>query len=57
LLEAKLETLRADIREGIDSGPSEPWDVEEILSEAKRQKADASHGTQPDLSAMGSCQS
>jgi Arc/MetJ-type ribon-helix-helix transcriptional regulator len=57
LLEAKLETLRADIREGIDSGPSEPWDVEEILSEAKRRKADASHGTQPDLSAMGSCQS
>jgi antitoxin ParD1/3/4 len=23
----RLEQLRADIREGIDSGPSEPWDA------------------------------
>jgi antitoxin ParD1/3/4 len=41
---AKLDALRADIQEGIDSGPSEAWDVEEILAEAKRRKAAASHG-------------
>jgi antitoxin ParD1/3/4 len=39
----KLEVLRADIQEGIDSGPSEPWDLEEILTEARRRKAAASH--------------
>ncbi len=36
---AKLDALRADIQEGIDSGPSEACDVEEILTEAKRRKA------------------
>jgi antitoxin ParD1/3/4 len=41
---AKLDALRADIQEGIDSGPSEAWDVEEILTEAQRRKAAASHG-------------
>lgn len=41
---AKLDALRDDIQEGIDSGPSEPWDVEEILTEARRRKAAASHG-------------
>ena len=25
-----LETLRKLIQEGLDSGPSEPWDVEEV---------------------------
>ena len=41
---AKLDALRADIQEGIESGPAEPWDVEEILTEAKRRQAAASHG-------------
>jgi antitoxin ParD1/3/4 len=41
---AKLDALRADIQEGIESGPAEPWDVEEIMTEARRRKAAASHG-------------
>jgi antitoxin ParD1/3/4 len=30
LLSAKLEQLRQDIREGLDSGPAAPWDPAEI---------------------------
>lgn len=31
----KLEALKAAIQEGIDSGPPEPWDIEEIIAKAK----------------------
>jgi antitoxin ParD1/3/4 len=38
---AKLQRLRADIREGLESGPATPWDVEEMKREGrKRQTAD-----------------
>jgi antitoxin ParD1/3/4 len=30
LLRAKHDQLREDVREGIESGPAEPWDPEEI---------------------------
>jgi Arc/MetJ-type ribon-helix-helix transcriptional regulator len=31
----KLAALRAAIREGLDSGPAEPYDIEAILAEAR----------------------
>jgi Arc/MetJ-type ribon-helix-helix transcriptional regulator len=31
----KLAALRAAIREGLDSGPAEPFDIEAILAEAR----------------------
>ncbi|MGO9807654.1 MAG: type II toxin-antitoxin system ParD family antitoxin [Rhodomicrobium sp.] len=31
----KLAALRAAIREGLDSGPAEPFDMEAILAEAR----------------------
>jgi antitoxin ParD1/3/4 len=33
--ELKLAALRAAIREGLDSGPAEPLDMEAIISEAR----------------------
>jgi antitoxin ParD1/3/4 len=39
LREIQLNWLRAEIQKGLDSGPSEPWDIEEIIAEAKRRKA------------------
>ena len=36
---AKLEALRTAIQEGLDSGPAEAWDVEDLIAEAKRRKA------------------
>jgi antitoxin ParD1/3/4 len=30
LLGAKLDQLRQDIRDGVNSGPAQPWDPEEI---------------------------
>jgi len=47
LLNAKLNQLRQDIREGLDSGPGAPWDAEEIKRAgrarlaAKKTTADA----------------
>ncbi|MEI2733511.1 MAG: type II toxin-antitoxin system ParD family antitoxin [Rhodoblastus sp.] len=35
---AKLEALRASIREGLDSGPSEPLDMNEIKRAAREQR-------------------
>ena len=35
LREAKLASLRADIREGLESGPSEALDMAEIKAEAR----------------------
>ena len=36
---AKLDALRSDIQKGLDNGPSAPWDVVEMLTEARRRKA------------------
>jgi antitoxin ParD1/3/4 len=33
--ELKLAALRAAIREGLDSGPAEPFDMEVIIAEAR----------------------
>lgn len=33
----KLEALRREIQKGIDSGPAGPFDVQEILAEARRR--------------------
>jgi len=35
----KLNELKKAIQEGLDSGPAEPWDIEEIIAEAKARKA------------------
>jgi len=36
---AKLEQLRQDIREGLDSGEPTPWDAEEIKREGRQRRA------------------
>ena len=41
----KLERLRKDITDGIDSGPGTAWDPEEIKREARKMKASK---TRPD---------
>lgn len=38
--EGQLEWLRAEIQKGVDSGDSEPWDIEEIKREGRRRLAD-----------------
>ncbi len=35
----KLEQLRQDIREGFESGPATPWNVEEAKAEGRRRRA------------------
>jgi antitoxin ParD1/3/4 len=35
----KLDQLRQDIREGLDSGAPTPWDAEEIKREGRRRRA------------------
>jgi antitoxin ParD1/3/4 len=35
---AKLERLRQDMREGLDSGPATRWDAEEIKREGRKQR-------------------
>jgi antitoxin ParD1/3/4 len=35
----KLDALRAAIQEGLDSGPSEAWDVDAIRAEGQRRLA------------------
>lgn len=37
--EIKLKELRAEIQKGLDSGDFGPLDMEEIIAEAKREKA------------------
>ena len=37
----RLEQLRADIRRGIDSGPSAPWDANEVKELARTRRASA----------------
>jgi antitoxin ParD1/3/4 len=39
LLEAKLEQLRQDIREGVESGPATAWDPDEIKREGRARRA------------------
>lgn len=36
---AKLEQLRQDIREGLNSGQPTPWDSEEIKREGRQRRA------------------
>jgi antitoxin ParD1/3/4 len=36
LREIKLQALREAIREGLESGPAEPWDAESIKAEGRR---------------------
>jgi Arc/MetJ-type ribon-helix-helix transcriptional regulator len=57
----KLATLRAAIREGLDSGPAEPFDMEAILAAARadlpeaiadlKREARASGLTDPEIDA------
>ncbi|MEN6437485.1 MAG: type II toxin-antitoxin system ParD family antitoxin [Syntrophobacter sp.] len=44
----KLEQLRRDIREGLESGESTPWDAEEIKREGRRRRA-ARSTTNPEV--------
>jgi antitoxin ParD1/3/4 len=39
LREARLAALRADIQEGLASGPAEPLDMAEIKATARRRRA------------------
>ena len=36
---AKLEQLRGDVRQGLASGPSEPWDAEAVKLDARARLA------------------
>lgn len=36
--EKKLEALRRDIKKGLDSGPSRPLDIEDIIARARRHR-------------------
>jgi hypothetical protein len=46
--EEKLVALRAAIREGLESGPAEPFDIEAIIAEARaarwRRRLEATRG-------------
>ena len=39
LYQIRLEALREEIQKGLDSGPSEPWDAEDIKAEGRRRLA------------------
>jgi antitoxin ParD1/3/4 len=43
--QTKLEALRNAIREGLESGESQPYDFEELLAEARAMKKGAKHGS------------
>ena len=43
---AKLEQLRQDIREGLESGESTPWDAEEIKQEGRQRRAARANSSQ-----------
>ena len=36
---AKLDQLRHDIQDGLNSGPATPWDVEEMKREGRKRRA------------------
>ena len=38
LREAKLEQLRGDVRQGLASGPSEPWDADAVKGTARARR-------------------
>lgn len=46
--EIKLKELRAEIQRGLDSGDSGPLEMEEIIAEAKREKAKQDKSKQSD---------
>ncbi|MFT7723479.1 MAG: type II toxin-antitoxin system ParD family antitoxin [Roseateles sp.] len=39
LKEAKVEELRREVKRGLESGPSEPWDVAAIKKKARAKAA------------------
>lgn len=41
---AKLDALRRDIREGLESGPAEPHQMADVLAEARLRRASGSRG-------------
>ena len=43
---AKLEQLRHDIRDGINSGESTPWNPDEIKQEGRKKRAARSNAAQ-----------
>ena len=43
---AKLEQLRQDIREGLESGESTPWDAEEIKQDGRQRRAARANSSQ-----------
>ena len=43
---AKLEQLRQDIREGLESGEPTPWDAEEIKQEGRQRRAARANSNQ-----------
>jgi len=45
LREAKLAALRNDIAAALDSGPSEPLDMDAIKAEARKRRNAARHGS------------
>ena len=38
LRQAKLEELRRELRKGLDSGPSEPWDAAAVKAKARSRR-------------------
>ena len=38
LRQVRLESLRHDIRQGLDSGKSEPWDADALKTKARRTR-------------------
>jgi antitoxin ParD1/3/4 len=45
LRSVKFQQLRADIQEGLDSGPPAPWNADEIKQDGRKRKA--SHRAAP----------
>ncbi len=43
---AKLDQLRFDIREGINSGESTSWDPEEIMQEGRKLRANRTNASE-----------
>lgn len=39
LHQVKLDALRSEIRKGLDSGPSEPWDARSVKTSARNRVA------------------
>lgn len=39
LRQVKLEELRREVRKGLNSGPSEPWDVAALKKKARARQA------------------